>query len=198
MSPITDISQLALSKRYTYADYLTWQFSEWVELIKGQVRLMSPAPPRTHQDISRNISTTIAYFLRGKNYRTYVAPFDVRLTRSTPHGDAQITTVVQPDICVICDPQKLDEQGCLGAPDWIIEIVSPGNVAHDTKSKFTLYEENGVAEYWIVFPGEKSVAVYLLEDGQYQLRGEYYQPGPIPSATLPEVAITWEEAFEGV
>lgn len=92
----------------------------------------------------------------------------------------------------------LNERGCVGASDWIIEIVSPGNVAHDTGSKFALYEENGVAEYWIVFPGEKSVAVYLLQDGQYQLRGEYYQPGLIPSATLPEVAVSWEEAFEGV
>lgn len=76
--------------------------------------------------------------------------------------------------------------------------MSPGNVAHNTKSKFALYEENGVAEYWIVFPGEKSMAVYLLQDGQYQLRGEYYQPGLIPSATLPEVQVTREDAFEGV
>lgn len=199
MPPITDISQLDLNKRYTYADYLTWQFSEWVELLRGRVRLMSPAPKRMHQKVSGQLFGTIFQHLRGRRCEVYHAPFDVRLTRSTPNGDAAVETVVQPDICVVCDPQKLDERGCLGAPDWIIEIVSPGNAAHDTKAKFDLYEEAGVREYWIVFPGEKSVAVYLLQaDGQYQLQGEYYQPGLIPSATLPEVAVTWEEAFEGV
>lgn len=109
MPPITDISQLDLSKHYTYADYLTWQFSERVELIQGRVRLMSLAPRRTHQKISGQLFGTIFQHLRTQRCEVYHAPFDVRLTRSTPNGDAQITTVVQPDTCVICDPQKLDE-----------------------------------------------------------------------------------------
>jgi Uma2 family endonuclease len=97
----------------------------------------------------------------------YHAPFDVRLTTADANGDAQIRTVVQPDICVVCDQTKLDDQGCVGAPDWIIEIVSPGNTARDTKTKFDLYEENGVQEYWIVYPGHKTVSAFVLEDGQY-------------------------------
>jgi Uma2 family endonuclease len=199
MALITEVSQLDLSRRYTYADYLTWQLTDWVELIRGKVRLMSPAPKRRHQDISRNISTPIAWFLRGRQCKTYVAPFDVRLTRSTPNGDASIETVVQPDVCVICDPQKLDDRGCLGAPDWIIEILSAGNVSRDTKEKFDLYEEAGVLEYWVVAPEQKNVIVYLLDEtGRYQLRGEFYTPGLIPVATLPELQMEWAEVFEGV
>ncbi len=128
----------------------------------------------------------------------YHAPFDVRLSKATPNGDASIETVVQPDICVICDPQKLDERGCLGAPDWIIEILSPGNTARDTKEKFDLYEENGVQEYWMVTPEQKNVVIYLLKDGRYQLLGEFYTPGLIPVTTLPELQMVWDEVFEGV
>ena len=86
----------------------------------------------------------------------------------------------------------------MGAPDWIIEIISPGNTAHDTKTKFDLYEENGVAEYWIITPGIKNVAVWLLTDGRYQIHGEYYKPGPIPVHTLAGLTQEWAEIFEGV
>lgn len=198
MLPITYISQLDLSKSYTYDDYLTWQFKERVELIRGKLRPMSPITWRVHQGISRNLCMGIYNFSRGKTYQAYAAPFDVRLSKTTPAGDAQVTSVVQPDICVICDPAKLDEQGCVGAPEWIIEIVSPGNTAHDTKTKFDLYEENGVAEYWIVTPGIKNVAVWLLTDGRYQVHGEYYEPGPIPVHTLAGLTLEWAEIFEGV
>lgn len=139
-------------------------------------------------------------FLRGQICQLYHTPFDVRLSRATPNGDASIETVVQPDICVICEPAKLDERGCLGAPDWIIEIVSPGNVARDTRDKFELYEEAGVREYWIILPEQQNVLVYLLdtETDRYELRGEFYTPGPIPVATLPELRMEWAEVFEGV
>ena len=196
--PITQFSQLDLSKTYSYADYLTWQFDELVELIRGRVRRMSPAPRRQHQTVSFNLSAAIKQLLRGKPCQGFAAPFDVRLTRSTPNGDASIETVVQPEICVVCDAQKLDDRGCLGAPDWIIEIVSPGNVMRDIKEKFDLYEEAGVREYWLVLPGEKSVAVYVLEEGRYQPQGEYYTPGTIPVHTLPGAELEWAEVFEGV
>ncbi|SHM31610.1 Uma2 family endonuclease [Hymenobacter psychrotolerans] len=197
MPPITSLSQLDLTKTYTYADYLTWQLTEWVELIRGKVRPMSPAPQSTHQTISFNLSTSIGVALRGKLCRGFAAPFDVRLSKITPNGDASIETVVQPDLCVVCDLSKIDKRGCVGAPDWIIEILSPGNFARDTKEKFDLYEENGVGEYWIVSPGEKSIAVYVLQDGRYHVRGEFYTPGPIPLHTLPEFSIEWTEVFEG-
>ncbi|MBG8552474.1 Uma2 family endonuclease [Hymenobacter guriensis] len=198
MPPITDISQLDLTKTYTYADYLTWQLDEFIELIKGKVRRMSPAPRVAHQRISSRFTGMIYSLLAHRGCEVFHAPFDVRLIKATPNGDAQVTTVVQPDICVVCDSQKLDERGCLGVPDWIIEIVSPGNVSHDTKSKFDLYEENGVLEYWIVFPGEKTVSVFVLHEGRYQPRGDFYTPGLIPVHTLPEFSIEWSEVFEGV
>ncbi|TGE17533.1 Uma2 family endonuclease [Hymenobacter elongatus] len=199
MTPITDFSQLDLTKTYTYADYLTWRLEEVVEIIRGRVRRTSPAPWVRHQTISFRLNTLIGIALRGTNCQGFAAPFDVRLTRATANGDAQITTVVQPDLCVICDPAKLDEFGCVGAPDWIIEILSPGNTVHDSKTKFELYEENGVREYWMVDPGLKNVVVYTLsEAGQYELQGEFYQPGPIPVATLPGLLLEWAEVFEGV
>ncbi|NVO84648.1 Uma2 family endonuclease [Hymenobacter terrestris] len=198
MPVITDISQLDLTKTYTYADYLTWRLDEFVELIRGKVRQMSPAPRVRHQSVSFRLSTLIGGLLRGGACQGFAAPFDVRLLKSTPDGDARISTVVQPDLCVICDGAKLDEFGCVGAPDWIIEILSPGNVAHDSKTKFDLYEENGVREYWMVDPGLKNVMVYVLENDQYQLQGEFYQPGPIPVATLPGTTLEWAEVFEGL
>jgi len=198
MPLITDISQLDLTKSYTYADYLTWQLDEFVELVRGKVRRMSPAPQPVHQTISFNLSVSIGLLLKGKSCRGFAAPFDVRLSKSSPNGDDTIQTVVQPDLCVVCDPTKIDKKGCLGAPDWIIEILSPGNATHDTKAKFDLYEENGVGEYWIVFPGEQNIAVYVLEDGRYQLQGEYYTSGAIPVHTLPNASVEWTEVFENV
>ena len=198
MAVITDISQLDLTKNYTYADYLTWRLDEFVELIRGRVRRMSPAPRVRHQSVSFRLNTLIGIALQGGSCQGFAAPFDVRLVKTSPDGDAQIRTVVQPDLCVICDPAKLDEFGCVGAPDWIIEILSPGNVAHDSKTKFDLYEENGVREYWMVDPGLKNIMVYVLENDQYQLQGEFYQPGPIPVATLPGMALEWAEVFENI
>ncbi|WP_426490456.1 Uma2 family endonuclease [Hymenobacter sp. 102] len=198
MAVITDISQLDLTKTYTYADYLTWRLEGAVELIRGKVRRTSPAPRVRHQQVSFRLNTLIGATLRGKTCQGSAAPFDVRLLKASPNGDAQITTVVQPDLWVVCDPAKLDEFGCVGAPDWIIEILSPGNTAHDSKTKFDLYEENGVLEYWMVNYGLKNVVVYTLQNDRYELQGEFYQPGPIPVATLPGVELEWAEVFEGI
>ena len=104
---------------------------------------------------------------------------------------------MQPDICVVCDRAKLDDRGCLGAPDWIVEILSPGNTARDTRSKFDLYEESSMLEYWRVFPGLKTVACYVLDQNQYRLAAEYAAPGSIPVATLPGLALEWTDVFAG-
>ncbi|MBF9222212.1 Uma2 family endonuclease [Hymenobacter ruricola] len=197
MAPITSLSQLDPNGVYTYADYLTWRFDEFVELIKGKVRRPMSAPVPMHQQVSVNLTTEIRQFLKRKPCRVYAAPFDVRLTRSTGSDDAQIQTVVQPDICVVCDLTKIDKRGCVGAPDWIIEIVSPGNLKHDTKTKFDLYEENGVREYWVVFPGEQTVLAYVLDaHGRYEVAGEYAAPGPMPVTVLPGLAVEWSEVFD--
>lgn len=148
MAPITDFSQLNLDQTYSYADYLSWRFTEYVELIKGKVLRRMSAPTSKHQQIAANPTIEIGRYLRRNPCRVYAAPFDVRLLRSTGTGDAQIKTVVQPDLSVICDLSKIDKRGCLGAPDWIVEIVSPSFIVLDTRTKFDLYAENGVREYW--------------------------------------------------
>ena len=197
MAAITSLSQLDPNGVYTYADYLTWQFDEFVELVKGKVLRPMSAPVPIHQQYSVNLASEIRQFLKRRACRVYAAPFDVRLIHSTGSGDAQVQTVVQPDICVVCDLTKIDTRGCLGAPDWIIEIVSPGNLRHDTKTKFDLYEENGVREYWVVFPGEQTVLAYVLDaHGRYEVAGEYAAPGPMPVTVLPELAVEWSEVFD--
>lgn len=196
MAPITQFSQLDLNKTYTYADYLTWKFDEFVELIKGKVMRPMARPSRRHQVLSMNILRQVLPVVRGQACQVYHAPFGVRLTTGGANGDQQITTVVQPDICVICDRSKLDDRGCLGAPDWIIEIVSPGNTARDTKTKFDLYEESGVREYWIVYPGLKTITAYVLDNYEYKLAGEYIEPGALPVATLPGLVLEWADIFE--
>ncbi|MBC7391423.1 MAG: Uma2 family endonuclease, partial [Opitutaceae bacterium] len=168
---ITDINQLDLSKTYTYADYLTWQFDGMVELIKGKIFNMSPAPGSYHQRVSGNIFKDFAVFLNKKPCKVFIAPFDVRL--SMFRNDQEILTVVQPDICVICDLSKIDEKGCNGTPDLMIEILSPSTKKKDVQDKFQLYEESGVQEYWIVYPLEKLVDVFLLEDNKYRLVKKY-------------------------
>lgn len=198
MPAITDIAQLDPSQRYTYADYLGWKFSEYVELIKGRVLRKMSAPTSAHQLTATNLTVEIGQFLKRKPCRVFAAPFDVRLLRSTGNGDAQIQTVVQPDLCVICDLAKVDKRGCLGAPDWIIEIVSPSTATHDTRTKFDLYAENGVGEYWIVFPGEQTISVYVLQGEEYLPKGDYYEPGLVPSHTLSGLALEWADVFEGV
>ena len=197
MTPITHLSQLDPNGTYTYADYLTWKFDEFVELIKGKLLRPMAGSSTQHQELSQRLEYCIQTFVRPGPCRMFHAPYDVRLTRSTGNGDAQIQTVVQPDICVVCDPTKIDKRGCLGAPDWIIEILSPGNAGHDTKTKFDLYEENGVREYWIVYPGIQSVVVYVLDaQDEYQLTAEYAAPGPMPVATLPGLAVEWADIFD--
>lgn len=158
---ITRFEDLDLSKSYTYLDYVSWRFNERVELIKGKIFKMSPTPSRAHQGISRNILIDLGLFLRNKKCEVYDAPFDVILSKG------EKSTVVQADICVICDQAKLDDKGCNGAPDIIIEILSPGNSRKEMKDKFELYEENHVRQYWIVNPLEETIIIYTLHKGKY-------------------------------
>lgn len=177
MTKITQLSQLDLTASYSYADYLTWQLNETVELIKGKIQLMSPAPNVKHQRLSIYLSSRLFYYFENKACQVFSAPFDVRLYDRTKSllVNKEITTVVQPDICVICDNSKLDEQGCNGAPDWIIEILSKGNSKKEVKIKHALYAESGVKEYWLVFPYEEVVQQFVLNDenNSYQLVNSY-------------------------
>ena len=193
---ITDFNQLDLTKQYTYADYLTWQFTDRVELIKGWIRKMSPAPNVIHQKISFNLSVELGNFFKNSNCNVFAAPFDVRLINKRRSTDnSQIITVVQPDLCIICDDNKLDENGCIGAPDWIIEILSPGNTKKETQEKFSLYEENLVKEYWIVQPGDQNILVFDLINDKYQLRKIYTNEDVVPCGIFSELQINFAEIF---
>ena len=165
---ITKLNQLDLKATYSYADYLLWEFKERVELIKGKIFKMSPAPNSYHQDYSLNLTFLLGKYFRNSKCKLYVAPFDVRLInykKSTT--EKEIFSVVQPDLCVICDLNKIDEKGCFGSPDLIVEILSPGNSKKEMDLKFDLYEENGVKEYWIVEPIEKVVFIYVLQNNKF-------------------------------
>ncbi|MWQ24119.1 Uma2 family endonuclease [Glaesserella parasuis] len=163
MNEITSLSQLDLNGSYSYGDYLKWKFQERVEIIKGKIMAMSPAPNRLHQRISMKLTKAFLDVFVNHQCELYVAPFDVRF----PDSNGKIKTVVQPDLCVICDPNKLDEKGCIGAPDLIAEILSPGNSKREMKDKYELYQEQGVSEYWIVRPEEQHIQIYVLENGRY-------------------------------
>ncbi len=145
---------------FSYHDYCNWADELRYELIEGAVYSMSPAPSRLHQELLLKIVRPIADFLDDKPCEVYVAPFDVRLPDSPEASDKEILTVVQPDIVVICDESKLDERGCNGAPDLIIEILSPATAARDMKIKRDLFERHGVREYWLVHPTDKTFMVY--------------------------------------
>lgn len=192
---VKNFSDLDLSKQYTYADYLLWQFSERVELIKGFIKKMSPAPSRNHQTISYNLTLSIGLFFQNQQCSVFVAPFDVRLPIKSSKKD---TTVVQPDLCIICDENKLDEKGCNGAPDLIVEILSPKNSKHDVDTKFKLYEESGVKEYWIIEPEERMVLVYSLQNDIYIGLKPFTEGEIIKSIVFSELKIEVEDLFKRV
>jgi Uma2 family endonuclease len=195
---ITDLSQLDLTADYNYADYLTWQLNETIELIKGKISLVAPAPNVKHQKISMRLSNWLFPYFEKKHCQVFAAPFDVRLydRNKSLLANKEITTVVQPDICVICDNNKLDEQGCNGAPDWIIEILSKGNSKKEMKIKHQLYAESGVNEYWVVFPYEEVILQYILnESGQYQLLNNYADD-VANSHLFPDLQINLNKLFE--
>jgi len=192
--PITSLGQLDPDGWYTYADYLRWRFVERVELIRGKLMRMSPAPSSKHQRISVQLSGLFWQFLRGRRCQVFTAPFDVRLPAGSKDG--QVTTVVQPDLCIICDPGKIDEQGCNGAPDLVVEILSPGNGKREMGDKFQVYQEAGVLEYWIVDPAEHIVLPWLLnESGIFVGLAPITDEGELCSAVFPDLRIPAGEIF---
>ncbi len=187
---------LALKKEtYTYSDYLRYTEDDRFELIAGEVYDMSPAPSRRHQEVSGELFKQIAVFLTGKSCRVYSAPFDVRLSEAD-ETDEECSTVVQPDIAVICDHKKLDDKGCKGAPDFIAEIISPYTASKDNITKAALYEKHGVKEYWIVHPLDNIIIVrQLSENGLYAPPAFYKGKGTLKLAVLPDLAVDLDALF---
>ena len=192
---ITNLAQLDLAKQYSYADYLKWQIVERLELIKGHIRQMS-APSRTHQEVSRNLNHFIDNCFWGHQCAYFSAPFDVRIPRFDKKKEKDVITVVQPDICVVCDQAKLDDKGCIGAPDLIVEILSPGNSKKEMREKFEVYEEAGVREYWIVNTLDKNVLIYTLNEfGKFIGQRPYVEDEIMHSFIFPELAVDLNQVF---
>jgi len=189
------------TQRYSYADYLTWTDDKMREIINGVVYLFS-APIREHAEVVISILKKALPFIdkRKGKCKIYTAPFDVRLPIDGETADNKIYNVVQPDICVICDRTKLDKKGCIGAPDLVVEVNSPSTRKRDLNEKFNLYEKAGVKEYWLIYPKDKAVTVFLLQpDGKYDDGMTYdfiYGKTKIPVQTLEGLIIDLEELFE--
>jgi Uma2 family endonuclease len=191
---ITNINELDLNGSYTYADYLTWQFQERLELFRGKIFKMSPAPNRMHQKISSNLHGIFWTIFKNNSCNLYAAPFDVRLVKAK-EIDNKVYTVVQPDICIVCDLNKLDDKGCNGAPDLVVEILSMGNTKKEMGIKFDLYEENEVKEYWIVDPTEKTIFVYTLQNKTFVGLKPLTEDDVIKSPLFPQMNFALSEIF---
>jgi Uma2 family endonuclease len=180
---------------HTYAEYLGWPDDVRYELIDGVAFLMAPAPDLAHQDIAGEVYRQLANVLQGNPCRAYMAPVDVRLPKVDQADDA-IDTVLQPDVLVVCDPAKLDRRGVRGAPDLIVEVLSPSTAGHDHVLKRRVYERAGVREYWLVHPTDRIVTIYQLTDGAYGKPDVQELTGVTPVGVLPGVEIAWDALIE--
>ena len=181
--------------RYSFADALTWGEDERIEIIDGEAYMMAP-PVRVHQEISGEVYRQLANYLIGKKYKVYHAPFAVRLFEENGDRPEDVDTVVQPDLMVVCDHSKVDRRGVHGAPDMIIEILSDSTRRTDRLTKFNLYQRAGVREYWIVDPDSHTVAVHLLQDGQYGSPDFYAANATIPVSILDDCMVDLARVFQ--
>lgn len=186
-------------RRYLYGDYRSWPEDERWELIDGVAWNMSPAPSMAHQALSMELSHALRSFLGKGGCRVFAAPFDVVLPESPNQAEDDIANVVQPDLAVICNPARLRPFGCLGAPDWIIEILSPYTSRRDMVAKLSLYEKHGVREYWVIDPGNRFVHVYLRAgDGRYPDPELHVGAATVRSTVCPGFEIRLEELFSAI
>jgi Uma2 family endonuclease len=185
----------ATDRRFTYADYRQWPADERWELIDGVAYALAPAPTISHQTLAGQLFRQIDEALDGAPFRTLIAPVDVLLP--TPDEvDDRTTTVVQPDILVVCDPKKITERNVRGAPDWIIEVLSPATARHDHLTKRALYERAGVREYWLVHPVDRVITVYALKDGHYGGPEIADMAGERAPTIFPEIVIRWQPILD--
>ena len=182
--------------RFTYADYLTWDDDQRWELIDGEAFCMSPGPNRRHQELLLALARPFADYLDDKKCSIFVAPFDVCLTSDANESDVVIDTVVQPDIFVVCDPGKLTDRACKGAPDLVVEILSPGTSKRDITVKFELYRRHGVKEYWLLYPNDRTLLVYRLsEEGKYASPEVFGEGEVVPVPLLGDLTIDMGKVF---
>lgn len=186
-------SKIKKIQTYSYADYLTWDESERLEIIDGEPYMLA-TPSRIHQEVLMGLLLQFGNYLKGKPCKVYPAPFCVRL--DAEKVDKDIRNVFEPDITIVCDKSKLDDKGCKGAPDMIVEILSPSTGKKDRLIKFNEYEKAGVKEYWIVEPEEKLVNVFLLQpDGRYGRTEMYSEEDKMKVSLFEDLVIDLKEVF---
>lgn len=195
--PDSTVEEPDLSGRYSAKDYLQWKMEDLVELIRGKIFKMSPAPSVNHQRIVRNGARILDAYFQSKSCEYFTAPFDVYLVKEGQHYKEN-ENIVQPDLCVVCDPDKLREIGCIGAPDLVVEILSRSTAKKDQVDKKALYAEYGVPEFWVVFPDTLTVQVFEIKDGAYQLSGTYVEDQDFRSVTFPGLEVDLVEVFRDV
>jgi len=178
-------------ERHTYGEYLGWPEDVRYELIQGEAYLMGPAPDLAHQDVAGEVYRQVANQLSGKPCRVFIAPVDVRLPMAS-EADEDVDTVVQPDVLVVCDASKLDRRGVRGAPDWVVEVLSPATASHDQVLKRRLYERAGVGEFWLVHPLDRVLTIYRLVGAEYGKPDVQELEGSTAIATLPGVTVVWD------
>ncbi|MFM8340839.1 MAG: Uma2 family endonuclease [Methylomonas sp.] len=183
------------TQHYNYGDYLTWSDDVQYELIDGEAFMMSRAPDLAHQEVAGEIYFQVRQALQGKPCRAFMAPVDVRLPKQN-EADEQIDSVVQPDLFVVCNSNKLDKRGVRGAPDWIVKVLSPSTASRDQITKRNLYERHGEGEYWLVHPVDRVLTIYRLENGEYGKPVLSSLEGQTTVGILPEIVISWDELVE--
>ncbi len=176
---------------FSYADYQHWDDGQRWELIDGEAYAMSPAPVVDHQTVVGAVFAQFYQQLRGKPCKPMLSPLDVLLPRAGEAND-NVTTTVQPDLLIVCDPNKIERKFVRGAPDFILEVVSPGHASYDHVLKRRRYEQAGVRELWLVDPAERVLWVYVLQDGVYTNVSVQELAGARPLAILPEVSVDWD------
>jgi Uma2 family endonuclease len=177
---------------HTYADYVTWSDTYGDEVVDGTAYVREPpSPTRSHQEIVGELHRQMANALLGKSCRIYMAPFDVRLPKSTESDDL-VDTVVQPDLFIVCDLNKVDARGVRGAPDWLAEVLSPTTARHDRFVKLPVYERAGVREVWLIHPTDRALTTYQLEAGRYGPPTIIELKGKTQLTAVAGVTIDWD------
>lgn len=178
-------------RRYTYGDYRSWPEDVRYELIDGAAFLMAPAPSVDHQILAFEVGRQLGNALEGHPCRVLMAPVDVLLARAD-QADEAVDTVVQPDVLVVCDPRKVTPRGLRGAPDWVLEVISPASASHDQIVKLAAYERAGVPEYWLAHPADRILTIYRLDGTAYGRPRIVELTGETPVGVLAGVTIRWE------
>ena len=189
------MAPLPQEDRYSFADLLAWDDNVRYELYSG-IPVALASPSNIHQDISGEIYFQLKNYLRGKQCKVYYAPFDVRLFEKEGDRPEDVDCILQPDLMVVCDQSKIDRHGVHGAPDLVIEILSPGTARYDKLIKFNLYQRAGVQEYWLVDPITRTVCVYVLEEGSYHAGTVYSCDLSVPVSVLDDCHVDLTTVFQ--